>query len=175
MKKQLETILYDTTDYSERFHEMRKQVYEQFVDDYEWDFLEEVPDDMVYAEMNYQDEYDYEDFKEKFTQLLKTGSCLLVGTCGRWNGPARGGKFILTFNDLRAVLQHLDYIKIVDRNGHLFIEGYHHDGADSYEIKQLTQKGYTYADNNYFARSQKLHDTIMNCNLFSRLPRLATL
>lgn len=175
MKKQLETILYDTTDYSARYHETRKQVYEQFVSDYEWDFIEEVPDDMVHAEMNYQEEYDYESFKQKFTQLLKAGGCLLVGTCGRWNGPARGGKFILTFNDLRAALQHLDYIKIIDRNGHLYIEGCHHDGSDSYEIKQLTAKGYAYADNNYFARSQKLHDTIMNCNLFSRLPRLATL
>ena len=175
MKKVKEIIIYDTTDYAERYNEIRKQIYDQFVEEYGWDFIEEVPDDMIYAEMNDQDDIDYQYFKDKFTQLLKNGYCLLVGTCGRWNGSVRGGKFIASFDDLYNAIQHLDYLRVVDRNGHLFIEGYHHDGSDSYEIKQLTAKGYQYADSNYFATSRKLHDNIMNCNLFSKLPRLASI
>ena len=48
-------------------------------------------------------------FEAKFTQLLKNGYCLLVGTCGRWNGSVRGGKFIASFDDLYNAIQHLDY------------------------------------------------------------------
>ena len=175
MKNKQEFILYDTTDSSKRYQKIRKQIYELFAEEYEWDFVEEVPDDMIYAEMKHQDECDYQYFKDKFTQLLRAGYCLLYGTCGRWNGPARGGEFISSFDDLRSAIQHLDYLKIIDCNGHLHIEGYHHDGSDSYEIKLLTAKGYEYADSNHFAHSRKLHESIMNCNLFSKLPRLATL
>ena len=67
----------------------------------------------------------------------------------------------------------MDYIKITDRNGHLIIEGSHHDGNDRYELKRLTDKGYKYADRNYFARDRKLHDTIMRCNFYSALPKFA--
>ena len=42
-----------------------------------------------------------------------------------------------------------------------------------YELKRLTRQGYEYADRNYFAHDRKLHSTIMNCNFFSALPRLA--
>ena len=108
-------------------------------------------------------------------QLLQKNDCLLVGVCGRWNGPAEGGKFISNFYDLMSVIGHLDYYKITDCNGHLIIEGYHHDGCDRYEIKQLTNKGYELARSYGFDTDRKLHKTIMNCNIFSRLPRLAAL
>ena len=55
------------------------------------------------------------------------------------------------------------------------IEGYHHDGHDRYEIKQLTKKGYELARSYGFDKDRHLHNTIMNCNIFSKLPRLATL
>ena len=90
------------------YNEIRKQIYDQFVEEYGWDFIEEIPDDMIYAEINDQDDIDYQYFKDKFTQLLKNGYCLLVGTCGRWNGSVRGGKFIASFDDLYNAIQHLD-------------------------------------------------------------------
>jgi hypothetical protein len=67
----------------------------------------------------------------------------------------------------------LDYIKVIDENGHLKIYGYHHDGSDSYELKKLTKKGFEFADRNYFARDRQLHQTIMNNNFYSALPRIA--
>ena len=170
-----EIIIYDTTDYSERYKNIREELYERLAEEYDWEYSDDVPMDMIHNEMNDQEENDFQYFQDKFNQLLETGYCLLVGTCGRWNGPARGGKFITSFEDLQNAIRHLDYLRIVDRNGHLIIEGFHHDGQDRYEVKQLTSKGYEYADRNYFAHSKKLHDTIMNSNLFSKLPRLATL
>jgi len=170
-----ELILFDNTNYCERYTDIRSELYEQYAEEYDWQMEDDVPDKMIYDEMSFREEIDYQYFKDKFTQLLKAGYCLLVGTCGRWNGPVEGGKFIENFRDFSTAIQHLDYLKITDSDGHLFIEGYHHDGADSYEIKQLTPKGYTYANNNYFAHSRELHQKIMNNNFFSRLPRLANL
>lgn len=175
MNKTQDVVLYDTTDYSETYDEIREFLFETRADDFDWTSEDDVPVKMIHQEMNDQQENDFQYFEDKFTQLLETGCCLLTGTCGRWSGPAQGGKFITSFDDLRSAIQHLDYLRIVDSNGHLYIEGYHHDGSDSYEIKQLTAKGYEYANNNYFAHSRKLHKTIMNCNLFSKLPRLASL
>lgn len=175
MKKHQEIVFFDNTDYSERYNEKREELYERLAEEYDWEYSDDVPEDMIYSEMNFQEELDYQYFQDKFTQLLKAGYCLLVGSCGRWNGPALGGKFIQTFRDLKEAIEHLDYFKIIDRDGHLFIEGYHHDGSDKYEIKLLTRKGYEYADSNYFAHSKKLHENIMKCNLFSKLPRLASL
>lgn len=167
--------LFDNSDYSETYAEIRKELYERFAEEYDWDYEIDVPDDMIQAEIAFREEIDFQYFKDKFTQLLSAGYCLLVGTCGRWNGPAKGGKFIETYNDFASAISHLDYLKIEDNNGHLYIYGYHHDGSDHYEIKQLTAKGYEYARNNYFAHSRKLHETIMNNSFYSRLPRLASL
>lgn len=168
-----ELVLFDNTNYSERFNETREFLFNQYAEENDWESQDDVPDDMIQDEMSFQEEIDYHYFKDKFTQLLKAGYCLLVGTCGRWNGPAKGGKFITDFRDLSSAIQHLDYLKITDKNGHLYVEGYHHDGSDSYEIKQLTRKGFAYANNNCFAHSQKLHEKIMNNNFLSRLPHLA--
>lgn len=175
MKKIKEIVFYNNIDYSENYNDIRDSLFETRADDFDWTCSDDVPEKMILDEMSFQEECDYQYFKDKFIQLLKSGDCLLTGTCGRWNGPAEGGKFIQSFNDLAATIQHLDYLKITDLNGHLIIEGYHHDGQDRYEIKQLTRKGYEYADSNYFAHSRKLHETIMNSNFYSRLPKLATL
>ena len=170
-----EIILYDTTDYSERYNDIREELYERFAEEYDWEYSDDVPMDMIHNEMNFQKQIDYQYFQDKLSQLLETGDCLLTGTCGRWNGAVQGGKFIHSFHDFSDAIRHLDYVKITDQNGHLIIEGFHHDGQDRYELKQLTAKGYEYANNNYFVHSRQLHETIMGCNFFSKLPHLATL
>lgn len=175
MNKIKEVVLFDNTNYADRYNDIREELYERFAEEYDWDFIEDLPVDMIHDEMNFHEEIDYTYFKDKMKQLLEKNDCLLVGVCGRWNGPTEGGKFISTFYDLMSVIGHLDYFKVSDLNGHLIIEGYHHDGHDRYEIKQLTNKGYALARSYGFDSDRQLHTTIMNCNIFSRLPRLAAL
>ena len=175
MRKNQEIVLFDNTNYSERYNEIREELYERFAEEYDWEYSDDVPVDMIHDEMNFHEEIDYHYFKYKIKKLLERNDCLLVGVCGRWNGPAEGGKFITNFYDLMSVIGHLDYFKVTDCNGHLIIEGYHHDGRDRYELKQLTNKGYELARSYYFDCDRKLHSTIMNCNIYSRLPRLASI
>ena len=85
----------------------------------------------------------------------------------------QGGRFVNTLSELLNVFHHLDDIRIIDRNGHLIIEGSHHDGNDKYELKRLTRKGYELASNYDFANDRQLHNIIIKSNLFSSLPKLA--
>ena len=61
-----------------------------------------------------------------------------------------------------------DILKKYERDGHMYIEGFLHDGHDRYELKRLTGKS-----NRHFAHDKALHEKIVNNNFFSVLPRLA--
>lgn len=78
-----ELILFDNTNYCERYTDIRSELYEQYAEEYDWQMKDDVPDKMIYDEMSFREEIDYQYFKDKFTRLLKAGYCLLVGTCGR--------------------------------------------------------------------------------------------
>lgn len=173
MKKIKEVVLYDDTENYKKFDEIRDFLFAVYADENGWACKENIPDDEVYKEIDFQNQETWRDLKDALENSFKTRYYLMTGTCGRWNGNVEGGKFITCYQDFQSMIQHLDNIKVIDRNGHLIIEGYHHDGSDRYELKRLTRQGYEYAGRNYFAHDRQLHSTIMNCNFFSALPRLA--
>lgn len=173
--KKYEYVLYNNYDFSENYASAREWLFATRQDDFDWETEDDVPEKMILDEMSFLEESEWAYFRSKCEELLMNGACLLTGTCGRWTGPARGGKFIRTFHDLVSCIDHLDYLKIIDRNGHLIIEGCHHDGSDTYELKQLTRRGREYARQYDYARDEQLHTTIMNLNFYSKLPRLATI
>lgn len=174
-KKTKPIVIYDTTNHTEQYDQARDSLFDSCAYDFDWVTADDVPEKMIYEEISFMQDIDYQYFSDKLNELFKDGYCIITGTCGRWNGKVQGGKFLTCIDDFRQFVSHLDKIKIVDENGHLIITGYHHDGCDRYELKKLTRKGYEYADNNYFAHSRKLHENIMKCNLFSKLPRLTNL
>ena len=174
MKKH-EYVLFNNYDFSENYDYAREWLFTTRQDDFEWETPNDIPETMILDEMSFMESSEWSYFQSKYEELLSAGDCILTGVCGRWNGPARGGKFIRTFSDLMSCIGHLDYLKIIDRNGHLIIEGHHHDGADVYVIKQLTRRGEAFARLYNYARDEHLHSTIMKYNFYSKLPKLAYL
>lgn len=170
-----EYVLYDNTNLYDDRDEIRTELFQEYAEEQDWITESNVPDKMIDDEIQLRDEICWSDLKYSLERMFKNGHYLLTGTCGRWNGNYDGGKFIETVSDLLTCIQHLDYITFTDRDGHLLIDGYHHDGRDHYELKKLTNKGYELASNNYFANDRQLHNTIMNNNFYSCLPRLATI
>jgi len=99
-----------------------------------------------------------EDFKEEIGQLADffdghgnsknetAGNPIIAyGSIGRWDGVSTG---FTAFKNLNAVLYGIDspfkdceIDKIWDEDGHLHIEGSHHDGSVSVELRQLTEEG----------------------------------
>ena len=135
--KNYEYVLYNNYDFSENYASAREWLFATRQDDFNWETEDDVPEKMILDEISFLEESEWAYFRSKCEELLMNGDCLLTGVCGRWNGSARGGKFIRSFHDLVSCIEHLDYLKIIDRNGHLIIEGCHHDGSDSYELMLL--------------------------------------
>lgn len=171
--KDREITIYDNFYNRDRERETREYLFDEYGLEKHWKSPEDIPDERVFDEMDFQDREMWYDVKAELKTLFDKNVYLLTGICGRWDGPAQGGRFIRSVDDLLSCIVHLDNIRIYDRNGHLYIHGSHHDGSDDYELKRLTHKGYEYADRNYFAHDRHLHNTIMSNNFFSALPRFA--
>ncbi len=173
--KNKEITIYDNYYSYDREKEIREFLFKEYAEENGYPSPEDIPDERVFDEMDYQDREQWLDVKAELQSLFDKNVYLLTGTCGKWYGNCDGGEFIRSVDDLLRCIDHLDYIRIYDKNEHLYIHGSHHDGNDDYELKRLTHKGYEYADRNYFAHDRHLHNTIMNNNFFSALPRYAKL
>ena len=171
--KNKQVVLYTNEESNAQFELTKEYLFETYSEERGWGTVNDVPHSLIYEEIGEQNSINWYDFLTELKKALKDGYYLLTGKVGRWNGTFDGGKFITTVNELLSSISHLDYITITDENGHLKIEGSHHDGSDSYELKKLTNKGIEYAERHGFARDRSLHKTIMENNLFSKLPRLA--
>ena len=169
--KSKEIIIFDTYYSIEKENELRKDMFENELED--WPSPEAIPEKAVQSEM-YERNCDlWEYVIACLESILDKGCCLVTGYSGTWRGNLDGGKFVSNIDEFLDVIDHLDCIRITDQNGHLIIEGCHHDGSDRYELKKLTHKGYELADKYYFANDRKLHKTLMNTNFYTALPRLA--
>lgn len=73
-----------------------------------------------------------------------TGSFVIVGTLGLWNGKFKGSCLIR--GDLLEAIQKCleDYNQIYMYNKQLHVDAIHHDGINKFVIKKLTKKGEDY-------------------------------
>lgn len=173
MKLKDKTFVFYNNMETQDFETTKNDLFDNYAEEEGWLSIDDIPDSVVYHEMELTKRSEWDDFMIDLDYIFSTDTYLLTGTCGRWYGPAQGGKFISCTDELLDCIRHLDYIKFYDKDGHFYIKGYHHDGSDSYEMKRLTKKGYEFAGRNYFAQDQELHTTIMNCNFYSALPQIA--
>lgn len=167
--KSKEIVIFDS-HYNTEIDKATREILIECYPEEGWTSPEAIPDKRVLEEIDYQNGEMWQDIIDCFNALFDENCYILTGYFGSWRGNLDGGKFITSTDDLFDVIQHLENIKLIDRSGHLIIEGSHHDGSDRYELKKLTRKGYELASNNYFANDRKLHNTIMKSNFYSALP-----
>ena len=171
--KDKQFVFYDDTDTCAIYDDMQDFLFEIYAQDNKWQTKNDIPEDYVWDQVNSHLQFEYEDFTTELDRYLNCGVFLIQGVCGRWNGPAACGHFVRNYEDISSGIEHLDYIKFYDLNGHFYIEGIHHDGRDKYELKQLTDKGIALAERNWFAHDRELHNKIMQNSNYSKLPRIA--
>lgn len=175
MKNKITKFYDDTSDY-ELLEETRQYMFDCYAEQEGWESIEEISDSLVYFEINELHRLKWIELKLYLDEMFDNNDYYIIkGVCGRWNGPAECGRFVNSTDELLDFLHHLDRTCFYEQNGHFYIEGYHHDGCDRYELKKLTGKGFEYATNNYFAHDKKLHENIMTCNLYSTLPYFSRL
>ena len=86
MKKIKEIVLYDDTENYKKFDETRDFLFEVYADENGWACKENIPDDEVYKEIDFQNQETWRDLKDALENSFKTRYYLMTGTCGRWNG-----------------------------------------------------------------------------------------
>ena len=175
MKNQI-TKFYDDTNDLEIFEETKQHMFDTYSETEGWKSLDEITDAMVFHEISEIHSNEWIELKLYLDELFDKHEMFLIkGVCGRWNGPAERGRFIYSTDELLDFLRHLDNICFYEKKGHFYIEGYHHDGSDSYELKKLTGKGREYADGSLYTPDKIVHENIMKYNLFSTLPYFSRL
>ena len=159
----------DQYDYAREF------LFEEYGEEEGWETEDDVPDNRVTDEVYAQSEFTWDDFKVEFGRFLgdSNNGFLLVGTCGLWNGTYDGGCYVNSFDDLHKFWKDCDYIKVYDEGGHLYVKASHHDGTNYAELKELTRKGNSYADNHYWDSDRDVHKVLWNSNFYTRLPHYA--
>lgn len=167
------TVLYDNTYYCTNYKDTQAYLFENYAEEHGWETADDVPEKMIYDEMDEQDRAEWQDFLDELHFMLSENKYLLTGACGKWYGPCECGKFIDSTDDLLYCIQHLDSVRFYDESGHLKICGFHHDGEDTYELKRLTDKGAALAEKYGYACDRALHRSIMQSNFYSALPHLA--
>lgn len=165
MKKEIkETILF-SNDNAYDFNDVKSIIKEE-----RW--LEEddrpVTDEDVYNQISFYEDCDWQDFEDAYGDIINRRRYVVLADMGRWNGRVKAKKIIDGWDEFVNCFSHLDYFTIKDVNGRLIVEGYHHDGHDYMEFRELTEKGEELADNPY----QWYKDEAYLCNIYSKYPRL---
>ena len=171
MNKKRERIIFDNYYSDERYNDAATFLLDEYGKEEGWKNIEDVPDEKIFEEMNFEEGYRWESFQEIFEAFFDKEMFLLRGTVGRWDGPADGGFIFSSLSELSKAWSDCDYIKIYDVNGHLYIQCSHHDGTNYYEVRQLTDKGvdYVYNHENYMYPRQ-LHDKLWDNHFLCKLP-----
>lgn len=106
---------------------------------------EDITDNDIWEERYLQDSYDWEEVKVMLEGYFsKCNKLICEGSVGRWNGVVSGHFYFNTFDELLSgATKDCDYFKFYDVNGHLYLHCTHHDGSCQFEIKEVTEKGYT--------------------------------
>lgn len=166
MKKNKKVTLYSNEFDSERYEAARQFLLEESG--------EEPTDSEIFEELCVEDDINWDVFESEYKEYFNTNNFVVRANLGRWCGRFESGRIMTSgWKDFLRVIQHYDYLEIVDNNGHLEIVGTHHDGRDYFEIRELTRKGDEYADGYHYDKSESKDAQAVWNNFHSRLPRLA--
>lgn len=181
-KKEIkERIIFDNYDYD--YDAIKRDMLEDEFSDYT--SIEEISDADVYEEIRFIEEVSWDYFRSDFENFINGKTLLATGSVGTWRGRLNGGIFIESLSDFYKLITDCDYVKIYDKNGHLYIESSHHDGTNYYELKEVTELGMKHYENwrekncyNLFeeqihSKEEEIHNKIMETSNYSRLPRYA--
>lgn len=147
---------------------------EEYGEEKGWKSVSDIPDEVVFNEMNIQDEFAWNDVENELKAFLDNSSWIVKGTIGKWDGPKDAGEIICNFSELSPVWTDCDYIKMYDKGGHFYIEASHHDDTNYFELKRLTEAGTDFVDRHcYDMTKRELHERLWKNPKYTRLPRYA--
>lgn len=139
---------------------------------------EDISDELIWFEIDDAQGEDWDNMKRQLEDDFDDSQVLVVGTTGLWNGNFSAGKLCKSIEDaLDKAFVDCEYKKVWYEKGHLYLEGTHHDGTNTYEVKKVTDKGLDYYDNwNYSQDSrtkgyseQEIHEKMWKSSKYTHL------
>lgn len=147
-------VIYDSEPSTKRFNEVQDALMvERWSDEYD-----EVSDEEVFAYIRDEKQYEWEELEPHIEKLLteQVGNTtynrpfVVQALLGKWNGTFESGRILYGYRELKsAILLKYDRFVLNDIDGALKIEGYHHDGVDSFSIRLINDRGIEYLNNRY--------------------------
>lgn len=164
-----EMTLYTNEWSKEREDNARQSLYENC--EGEWSSPNDIPDEEVWKEMDFLGEIDFEDFSCELEKCVNNtlNTMLLFGSVGTWRGRFAAGTIIDRYNDLVKAWKNCDNLTVTDKGGRLYINASHHDGTNTYELRELTDKGMDYLHRHECdMNEEELHRTLYSNSNYSR-------
>lgn len=113
--------------------------------------------------MYLDDEYTSVEFYEE-SHGQKT--YVILADLGLWYGHAAGGKIVKgLWNAISKCFE--DYNHIYEYKRRLCVDAIHHDGANHFQIKELTPKGLEYVENHPYISDRELHERLFKDSHYS--------
>lgn len=86
-----------------------------------------------------QQEVLWDDFKDEFTRFMKNQVFVAIGIVKKWDKKVYTCFLIDEFDRIIDLVQGCDNFVVYDDDQHLYIDCYHHDGVNRYEIRKLNK------------------------------------
>ena len=168
MAKKEATVLFDSS------REITDEEVRVFCECSELDLPEEDSDDW-YKIVNDIREIELDDFRSDCALDFSLGKCLATGYAGLWDGHHAGGTIIdvKRGSDLFQLVSNCDDCKVViDPDDGLVVYGYHHDGENRYQVRQINDRGldYIYAHEEFLDR-RTLHENLINGKMTRKITK----
>ena len=173
------TVIYSNCPSVEAENSAREYLFENLAAEKGWRTLEDIPDQAVWDELNFEDEFNFSDAERELKEFFDGKYAILQGSCGRWNGNFAAGTVEYDFSKwFYRIIGQGDYVDIYDIDGHMYIDVYHHDGKNSFEIKLLTDRGISrleHWEENWDApeSEKEIHGKLFSIAGYSVLPKFA--
>lgn len=120
--------------------------YEEFCKDNEREVQAEDSED-YWQYVNDTLQMESDDFKDNM-RSCKLFPMVASGYCGLWYGNVAGGKVLHNGDELLGMFSSCDNIKIWQDKDGFHINGYHHDGTNSADIRILNKRGIAWLEKN---------------------------
>ncbi len=106
-----------------------------------------------------------------YEQTFGEKTYIIKAKIGTWQGIFDGGKVITGMRNVIAkCCSDCDFITLCYKNNQFKIIGHHHDGTNTFTIRELTDEGCDYFDrNNYSQTDREMHDHLFKSHRWSKM------
>lgn len=118
--------------------------------------------DGQFEDNDYTEEFNFQEYVENpMKEILAKRDIVMRCQLGLWDGTHEGGAILTSMDDFWRIFKDCDTCKVEQTEEGLKIEVNHHDGANYYMLRTLTDAGWDYSrENEDILEPRQLHENL---------------